>query len=252
MVDDADAIRQKSAGFYDGRGPGRIVVRDRDRNIPALVERLVDREDFTLLDIGCGNGLVAFLAKERFPAAEVHGVDLGEKTIAAAREIRDDIIYAVSDELLGELPADRFDLATCRMSIHHYPDIEAHFAAVRRVLKPGGRYLVMDIVPPPEWREALDGIFLRAEELFPGDGHQRYRSREEYGVVMAATGFRELFFQETDFDVDWPWSGPYGGVVGRLISEAPADFREWLRFEDRGERFTYRMPLGNLAAEVVP
>jgi ubiquinone/menaquinone biosynthesis C-methylase UbiE len=249
MTQDADAIRRRSAGFYDGRGQERIVVRERDRNIPVLLARLVREEAFSLIDIGCGNGLVASLAKDRFPAAEIHGIDLGEKTVATARAIRSDVTYAVSDELLGDVPDGRFGYATCRMSIHHYPDIEAHFAAVRRVLEPGGRYLVMDIVPPPAWSDALNEVFLRAEELAPGDGHLRYRTRDEYADVCAATGFRELFYEESDFPVDWPWDGRYTGVVGRLIAAAAPAFREWLLFEDRGERFAYRMPLGNLACE---
>ncbi|MDR2637716.1 MAG: bifunctional 2-polyprenyl-6-hydroxyphenol methylase/3-demethylubiquinol 3-O-methyltransferase UbiG [Zoogloeaceae bacterium] len=95
----------------------------------------------TVLDIGCGGGLLAEGMTAR--GAKVTGIDLAEKPLAVARlhllESGLDVDYrhVSAEELANECPA-RFDVVTCLEMLEHVPDPERAIAAVAKLLKPGG------------------------------------------------------------------------------------------------------------------
>ncbi|MCS6977093.1 MAG: class I SAM-dependent methyltransferase [Gemmatales bacterium] len=101
-----------------------------------------------LLDIGCGTGLFLAEVLVRCPGVEVVGLDLSEKmTAQAVRRLRtwpDRAAIVRGDS--GRLPFrnDSFDAVTCSHSFHHYPDQERVVAEMHRVLRPGGRLLLID------------------------------------------------------------------------------------------------------------
>lgn len=244
-------IRERSAAFY-GRGKAEhIAVHDRDRNIPDLLGKMIDKQEFSLLDIGCGRGLVTSMAKDKYPDADIQGCDLAEVAVDNARELRPDITYTRSDDMLGTFDDNQFDYATCRMSIHHYPDIAAHLRAVHRILKPGGRYLIMDIVPPNEWADDLNRLFLTVEKRHKGDGHVKYYTLDEYNAVFTEAGFVLGDTVTSDFDIHWSRTRGYCAVAADVLMEMSQEFRDWLQFRDEGEMYHYIMPTGNLIAEAV-
>lgn len=109
-----------------------------------------NHEPFDLLDIGCGTGtLAAMLATSPLPASVV-GLDYSPAMCNVAnRKARragfDDAITFVSADS-EHLPfADHsFDVVTCSNSFHHYPHQQAVIHDIRRVLKPGGRFMLID------------------------------------------------------------------------------------------------------------
>lgn len=105
---------------------------------------------FRLLDVGCGTGLLLRLLAGRADAAQLAGLDyspemLRRLTAAAADVPGGDRILAVQGDA-ERLPfADAsFDLVTCCNSFHHYPHQEAAVAGFHRVLRPGGRLILVD------------------------------------------------------------------------------------------------------------
>jgi ubiquinone/menaquinone biosynthesis C-methylase UbiE len=104
-----------------------------------------------LLDVGCGTGTFAIAAKARVPDLDVHGIDAspemievaGEKAHKAAKEI--DLRVALIEDL--PFPNASFDIVTSSLMLHHLPDDlkRRGIAEIRRVLKPGGRFLALDI-----------------------------------------------------------------------------------------------------------
>ncbi|MCC6545367.1 MAG: methyltransferase domain-containing protein [Nitrospirae bacterium] len=113
-----------------------------------------------VLDVGCGTGVLTRLAADVVgPTGQVIGIDPGPKMIAIARnntaqersraEFRLDAIENLPFE------DDRFDCVLSSFMIHHLPpDLKFKgLAEVYRVLKPGGRLLVVDISRPsnPLW-----------------------------------------------------------------------------------------------------
>jgi SAM-dependent methyltransferase len=107
-----------------------------------------------ILDIGAGPGGLAVALAEQFPDARVTTVDIDPTmaTLAAARVARegidDQVHVSVGDVAALPLADASVDLVTSSFSVHHWPDAEAGFAEVRRVLRPGGRVIIYDL---PDW-----------------------------------------------------------------------------------------------------
>lgn len=98
-----------------------------------------------VLDVGCGNGYV--LSRFARQGADAYGIDLTQRAIelSKARFTLAGLpgTFAVGSVELLPWPDDTFDCVTSMGVLHHTPDTSAAVAEVRRVLKPGGRLIVM-------------------------------------------------------------------------------------------------------------
>ncbi len=99
-----------------------------------------------VLDIGSGPGfLAAEMAAEVGPDGRVHGVDPSESMLASARR-RDapPVEYGTGDALALPFPDEHFDVVVCTQVYEYVEDVAAALAEARRVLRIGGRLLVLD------------------------------------------------------------------------------------------------------------
>lgn len=108
-----------------------------------------------VLDVGCGTGTLAILAKNQSPASvELYGQDASPQMIARAQQkaaqsgVTVDFRPALVEAI--DAPDSSFDLVLSSLMVHHLPgDLKAKaFVEIYRVLKPGGRILVVDFEPP--------------------------------------------------------------------------------------------------------
>src|SRR5262249_20934066 len=108
-----------------------------------------------VLDVGCGTGSLAIIAKVKAGASvEISGRDAAPAMIARARQkaaqagVEIDFQAGVVEAL--DFPDDTFDVVLSSFMVHHLPGgLKAKaFAEIYRVLKPGGRLLVVDFEPP--------------------------------------------------------------------------------------------------------
>jgi SAM-dependent methyltransferase len=95
-----------------------------------------------ILDVGCGTGEITRRLAQRFPQAQVVGIDILEPNLQRARqdssEFDSRIEYVQGDAFALAQSADSADLLVCRhmsQAVPHFPQVLAEFT---RVLKPGG------------------------------------------------------------------------------------------------------------------
>ena len=97
------------------------------------------------LDLGCGAGWAARLAKMEGGARRVIGLDFSGTALALARQHTPQVLWVQADGTALPLPDAAFDRLFCNGSLEHFPDVRRGIAEVARVLKPGGRAVL--IVP---------------------------------------------------------------------------------------------------------
>ena len=103
-----------------------------------------------LLDVGCGTGSLVLMAVGTEVVGRGVGLDYALRMCRAAeRKARQAGLEGAAGFVRGDsehLPfgSSRFDVVTCSNSFHHYPRQGAALAEMRRVLRPGGRLLLVD------------------------------------------------------------------------------------------------------------
>jgi len=116
----------------------------------AVLAALDPRPGERVLDLGCGPGLLAAAVAARVGAqGAVHGVDVSADmlAIAAARELASGAAAVELSEqgvTALDLPDGAFDAAVCTQVYEYVDDMAAALAEARRVLRPGGRLVVLD------------------------------------------------------------------------------------------------------------
>ncbi|RUV66301.1 methyltransferase domain-containing protein, partial [Mesorhizobium sp. M5C.F.Ca.IN.020.14.1.1] len=97
-----------------------------------------------LLDIACGTGIVARVARERLgEAGYIVGVDISPDMLAVARAVESAIDWRQGNA--GELPlrnGETFDVVVCQQGLQFFPDRPAAAAQMRRALAKGGRLAI--------------------------------------------------------------------------------------------------------------
>ncbi|MBQ7928212.1 MAG: class I SAM-dependent methyltransferase [Methanobrevibacter sp.] len=104
------------------------------------------QEDDVILDVGCGGGInINRMAKK---AKKVYGVDYSIESVKVSREVNRQEIYDGKVEVVkGDVQSlpfddDTFDVVTAFETVYFWPNIEKCFGEVKRVLKPGGIFLI--------------------------------------------------------------------------------------------------------------
>jgi len=102
----------------------------------------------SILDIGCGTGRLLRAAAKRWPTARLTGADPAEGMVREARRLTPMAEFHVSlaEELV--LPDGYADLVFSTASFHHWQDQQQGIRQVARVLRPGGLFVLVDIVMP--------------------------------------------------------------------------------------------------------
>ncbi len=141
-----------------------------------------------VLDVGCGTGdLTLAAAAQAGAAGEVAGIDASPEMVQVARRKASGRSLPIRFELAPvealPFPDGYFDVALSSLMLHHLPGQLKHdgLAEVYRVLKPGGRLLVVDFRDGPSGH----GHFLMA---VLGHGSQQ-RSPGSLGPLLAGAGF---------------------------------------------------------------
>ena len=145
--------------------------------------------DGTMLDVGCGGGANIARLLRRAPQGRVTGIDYSAVSVKKSREVNAKAIAAGRCKVLegsaAALPFEEgvFDLVTAFETVYFWPEIENCFAGVRRVLKEGGRFVIVNE------DDGLSGNNEKWEKMI--DGMHTY-TPDELRTHLAAAGFRDI------------------------------------------------------------
>ncbi len=165
----------------------------------------VSAED-SVIDLACGPGIVTMAFAPR--AVRAVGVDATEKMIAIARaeaERRDlrNVTFLTGNVEQVPVPDESFDLSVCRFAFHHFQRRDLVLAEMNRIVKPGGKLLVVDMLgsEDPEKAEYHDSL-----ERLCDPSHVRALPLSEFEHMFAEQGLSVLskVQGETDYSLqEW-------------------------------------------------
>ncbi len=157
------------------------------------------------LDLCCGTGDIALELARR--GARVVGVDFSAPMLGVARRRAQSGAFVRGDALRLPFPDRAFDVVTIGYGLRNLASFEAALREMNRVLRPGGRLLILDFGKPPNrvWRSMyfayLQLIVPIYGRLFCGsaaaysyilESLQHYPSQEGVADLMRANGFTEV------------------------------------------------------------
>jgi len=163
---------------------------------PTVLAKLQPGE--TVLDLGSGGGIDVLLSAKRVgPTGKAYGLDMTDEMLALAEENRLKSGLKNVEFLKGEmenipLPADTVDVIVSNCVINLSGDKDRVLREAFRVLKPGGRFAISDVVV----RGEVPGDIRKSMELWVGCVAGALSERE-YREKLAAAGFESVDIEVT-------------------------------------------------------
>jgi len=204
----------------------------------------------SILDVACGPGVVtAAVSKD---AAEVVGLDATDAMLAKARRRAKDlphVSFQAGDAEALPFSDNRFDGVVTRLSLHHFENPSKALAEMFRVLKPGGRAVIVDVTASEDSAKAE---LQNAIEILRDPSHVRMMPAAEIDGLIAGAGFHSAMVETWDKEREFEeWMGivndpkrliPLRTVV-RALAEDGRDAGFNLRIEGGEIRFFHRWRL---------
>jgi SAM-dependent methyltransferase len=105
------------------------------------------------LSLGCGEGIIERILRERDICQLIDGTDVAEGALVRARQLASEaglegLAYRVLDLNVDELPEGRYDVVYSHAALHHVYELEHALDQVRRTLRPGGLLILNEFVGP--------------------------------------------------------------------------------------------------------
>jgi len=186
------------------------------------------REGDMVLDLGSGAGFDCFLAANRVgKEGRVIGVDMTPEMIEKARENASKGDYGNVEFRLGEIEnlpvADNYvDVAISNCVINLSPDKGRVFKEAFRVLKPGGRLMVSDLVLLKELPDPIKNSIEAYVGCLAGA-----MMRDEYLVSIKAAGFQDVrIIDETHFSFELMANDPTAAAIIEKQEISPEQIEE--------------------------
>ncbi len=163
----------------------RIMTAGLDRRWRRRAVRELSTSNFQLsiLDVACGTGDLTLDLLRR--GHRVTGVDLSEQMLALARRKAAPARFQLADAEALPFADASFDAVTCAFGIRNFVHLEKGLGEMLRVLKPGGRLVLLELATPdsPLLRPFYD---LYARRVIPLLGRLLARNRQAYTYLPAS------------------------------------------------------------------
>jgi arsenite methyltransferase len=188
------------AGLYDessqGELPDTATMASLGCGNPTAVAELKEGE--TVLDLGSGGGIDVLLSAKRVgPTGKAYGLDMTDEMIALARANQRKAGAENVEWLRGEieaipLPAETVDVVISNCVINLSGDKPKVLAEAARVLKPGGRFAVSDVIADEDMDDATRADMAEWTGCIAGA-----LTRREFAEALTAAGLEDVEIRET-------------------------------------------------------
>jgi SAM-dependent methyltransferase len=254
---DADAIRELARRQFGAVAEAYVTSPSHARgsSLQRMLELAPPRATDRVLDVATGAGHAALAFAPH--VAEVIASDITPEMLvqverlAAERGLTNVRTQGEARAEALPFPDASFDTVLCRIAPHHFTDVPRFLAETRRVLKPGGVFVLCDTISPdddPETDRWLDGV-----QRLRDPSHVRDWSAAEWRRMATDAGFTALAVDvescraEQDFDGWVKRMQVAPEVVAELcerFAAAPAGARAFLRIEPLSDerRFAFAFP----------
>jgi len=223
------------------------------KSLQRLVDLTKPQKNWRALDIATGGGHVAYTFAphvERIWATDITQEMLDIVKAEAHKRGLGNLrtTYAKAEALPFE--DDSFDLVTCRVAPHHFDSIPEFLAEVRRVLKPGGLFAVVDNVVP----DGSVGDYINAFERFRDPSHLRAWTMAEWRAALAKAGLAVTHDEEIPKTMEFkPWASRHDATMQTLLlgmlKQVTPEVKAVLEPKVTGDDATFRLCEGLFVAK---
>lgn len=181
-----------------------------------LLEKLEKSEAERVLDLGCGSGQLTRLIADNVKTEEIVGVDLTPEMIEKARAKLPEtygqkVRFLISKGESLDLPTDYFDLATSAFTLRNVEDISQVLSEMRRVVKPGGKVINLELAKPqfPVFRQLYYFYFNDILPILGGFIHgstapyrylteslKNFPDQENLKKIFQGAGLKDVYYDE--------------------------------------------------------
>lgn len=232
----ADELKELSRERFGARAEGYrdSALHASGPDLELLLGWLAPEPGERALDVACGGGHVA-LALAR-AGVDVDACDLTPEMLEAAASLLAEhdctATFAVAEAEALPYADASFDIVTCRIAAHHFPDAQAFFEEVARVLKPGGRFGFQDQTLPPEPTSA---VMTDAFERMRDASHHCSYNIDGWVTLVSRAGLSvqhtEIIDKHHSF-AEWTSRQDCSAAcieeLCQMMAEAPTGMRRWL------------------------
>lgn len=237
IVPDKDSIKGKKtqvAEMFDHIAPrydflnrvlsGGIDIAWRKKALNLLAKDKPGR----ILDVATGTADLAIMAAERLHPDQIIGIDISPKMLEAGREkiekraLRELIVLQEGDSEAINFPDHSFDAVTVAFGVRNFEHLEKGLQEIRRVLKPGGRLVILEFSKPsfPVWKQLYNGYMKyiapklagwlsrnKKAYIYLNNSIQAFPEGKAFLDVMKKTGFKQTKCKKLSFGISSLYTG---------------------------------------------
>lgn len=155
----------------------------------ALVKVLNPQAGSSILDIGCGTGILLDQLISLKRDLKLFGIDISPEMINVSKEkLGKQINLQIGSANKLPYKNNSFDYVTCSTSFHHHPSSKNSLDEMYRVLKPGGTLVLLDLHTDGILRK----ILCKLDNIISNEGKTFLFTRKEMANLFRKTGFKNI------------------------------------------------------------
>jgi len=193
------------------------------------------RVEAKVLDLGCGAGHASFAVAANVASVVAYDLSADMLMVVANEAKRRGLSnVATRQGVAEELPFDAasFDVVMTRFSAHHWSDLPKALAEMKRVLKPNGRMIIIDVVAPTS---PLVDTHLQCIELLRDVSHVRNYAIAQWQHQLRTAGLHITLQEQWKLPLEFDaWvtrmrtPAERVAVIRGLLQGAPKEVRDYL------------------------